>query len=182
MMQNLELNISKTELVKLFEEFFEEKINKKDNKKHQIYIPIKIFSNYTPPMQTLVRYLYEQKNFSYCKIARLLNRDQRTIWNNYNIVKKKFESNIQDYKRKENYKTKKENKEIAILIPISIFSDRKNSILENLVNYLICKNYSILEISELIKKSKSTIYTVYYRFKQKKKKMLTKVWTQKKLK
>ena len=53
-------------------------------------IPIGIFSNKKLGiLEILVKYLKENYLMTYSKIAKLLNRDDRTIWSSYNKTKKK---------------------------------------------------------------------------------------------
>lgn len=53
-------------------------------------IPSQIFQNRSlSVLESLVKYLKEEKNLTYSEIARLLNRDDRTIWTVYARVKKK---------------------------------------------------------------------------------------------
>jgi len=40
-------------------------------------------------LESIVKYLREEKQMRYCKIASLLNRDDRTIWTVYSRVRKK---------------------------------------------------------------------------------------------
>ena len=117
----------------------------------QILIPISIFFN-SSPLESLVKYLKENLNLNYNEIAKLLNRDQRTIWVTYNNINKK---NI------------KLNTKSKLLIPIEIFSNRKLSSLENLVSYLINLNYSFSQISQLLNRDYRTIWTCYQRAKKK---------------
>ena len=116
----------------------------------QTLIPISIFHN-SSPLEALVKYLKEFSKLNFKEISDLLNRDQRTIWTTYNNINKK--------KIKLEIKSK-------VFIPIEVFSDRKLSVLENLVSYLV-KDYSLLEISRLIKRNYQTIWTCYTRAKRK---------------
>lgn len=114
-----------------------------------ILIPISIFKNNLSPLEAVVKYLKEKINFNFHKIASLLERNDRTIWLTYsNAVKKKITLKI----TKEYY------------IPLSIFSNRKLSILENLSYYLKEKeNLKLKRIAELTSKDPRTIGTCYRR-------------------
>jgi len=112
-----------------------------------VSIPISIFKN-NSPLESLVKYLKENLNLSLSEISRLLNRDQRTIWITYDNASKK----IRELEVKE-----------KILIPISLFSNRKLSVLENLVYYLIKKEISLIKISSMLNRDYKTIYTIYTR-------------------
>lgn len=112
-------------------------------------IPDTILTKKLTVLESIVKYLKENLNFSYKEIARLLNRDQRNIWQTYNAAKKKHKLGfaIKHYK---------------FLIPSSIFSNRKLSILENLVFYLKNEfNLSYHKIAILIHRDERTVWTVY---------------------
>ena len=40
-------------------------------------------------LETMIAYLREEHGLKYSEIAKILNRDDRTIWTSYNRVKKK---------------------------------------------------------------------------------------------
>lgn len=133
------LNLSSKQLLNLLE---------KEN-----LIPTSIFSTKLAPLEALTKYLKENFNFNFSKIARLLNRDQRTIWSAYQSSKNK----------KIKLKIKSE-----ILIPISIFSNRKFSILESITTHLKKEfNYTFHKIAVLLNRDDRTIWTCYSRAKKK---------------
>ncbi|MEK6880525.1 MAG: hypothetical protein AABY22_12990, partial [Nanoarchaeota archaeon] len=115
----------------------------------EIQIPIEIFNIKTNPAESLCKYLKENIGLKYSNIAKLLNRNQRTIWLNYRHALKKMKEKIII-----------KNKEI---IPIGIFSNRKLSILESIVNYYKRKGLKNGEISEILNKDPRNIYTLYSR-------------------
>lgn len=54
-------------------------------------IPISILKNRKLGMlESVTCYLKEEKNLKYSQIAKMLNRDQRTIWATYDKAKKKL--------------------------------------------------------------------------------------------
>jgi hypothetical protein len=117
-------------------------------------IPISIFESNLAPLETLVKYLKENLNLTYSEIAKLLNRNERTVWTSYK------------------FSIKKEKERLIVkpgfFVPISIFSDRKFSILESLVQYLKEKfMLSYHEIAVLLNRDDRTIWTVYRRAKEK---------------
>lgn len=117
-------------------------------------IPVSIFSTKLAPLESLVKYLKENLNLTYSEIAKLLNRNERTIWTAYKFAIKK---------KKEKLVVKP-----GFFIPISIFSDRKFSILESLVKYLKEKlMLTYHEIAALLNRDDRTIWTVYRRARQK---------------
>ena len=119
--------------------------------KNNIPIPLSIFKN-SSPLESLVKYLKDNLNFTLKEIASLLDRDQRTIWITYNnAVKKKITLAISS----------------KVTVPLEIFADRKYSALENLVSYLLDQGYKISEISELLNRNYKTIWTLAKRARDK---------------
>jgi predicted transcriptional regulator len=67
-------------------------MNKKSNseKRETLTLPLKVLQDRDVAiLESIVEYLKEEKKLKYSEIAKLLNRDQRTIWTVYNRVKKK---------------------------------------------------------------------------------------------
>ena len=125
-------------------------------KKKEILIPISVFDNKElSAFETLCKYLKEELKFSYHKSAILLRRDDRTIWASYNTALRK---------RKDKLVVRKSE----ISVPLSVFKDRKLSVLESLVKYLK-ENYELRfsEIASLLNKDQRNIWTVYNRSKNK---------------
>lgn len=112
-------------------------------------IPASIFESQLSPLESIVKHLKENLDLNFHKIAVLLNRDDRTVWTTYNnSVKKKIGLVVKD----------------EHLIPLIVFSDRRLSILENLAVYLKKElGFSLKEISVIIKKDPSTVWTAYHR-------------------
>jgi DNA-directed RNA polymerase specialized sigma24 family protein len=118
-----------------------------------IQIPLNIFSEEISSLQIIVKYLREIEKLSYAEIAKLLRRDDRTIWTTYNSVKKaklRIRTQIQGE------------------VPVDVFANRNLSTLEALVVYLkeerALKNR---EIAAMIQRNNKTIWTVYDRAKKK---------------
>lgn len=124
-------------------------------KTNEITIPISVFDNKElSALETISKYLKEELNFRYCKIGVLLNRDERTIWGSYNAAGRKRPAKL---KIKD-----------SISIPISIFIDRKFSVLESLVRYLKERHdLTYHQVAVLLNRDDRTIWTVYYRVKKK---------------
>ena len=123
----------------------------------EILIPISIFEAKLSPLEAVCRYLKEELDLGYTKIALLLNRDSRTIWTTYNNAAKK---------RKEKLSVK----ESKFSIPVSVLKDRKFSVFEILVAYLKDNfNLHYSEIAVLLARDERNIWTVYARAKKKKK-------------
>ena len=115
-----------------------------------VHIPASVFNNSLAPLEAVVLFLKEQMGYSFHKIALLLKRDDRTIWLTYSNAAKK---NVRVEIVSEFY------------IPVSIFSDRKFSILESAAAYFVGRGLSFKQISELFGKNPKTIWTVYHRYK-----------------
>lgn len=121
-----------------------------------ILLPCTIFSKKLSPLETDVKYLKENLNYDYSKIAKLLGRDRKTIWQAYKNAVKKMPEEFKP-------------KETEYNIPVSELKDEL-SILEATVNYLkqhFDINYH--QIGELLQRDERTIWTVYHRAQIKKK-------------
>lgn len=119
-------------------------------------IPIAIFKNdELSALETIIKYLKENYNLRYSKIAYLLNRDPRGIWISYNnAIKKKKERFIV--------------KDAKYIIPISIFKENKYGALELISEYLHDNyNLSYHEIAILLNRDDRTIWTSYHNIKKK---------------
>jgi len=118
-------------------------------------VPVSIFKNRKLGiLEHIVVYLRDACSLSLGDIAHILNRDNRTIWSSYNQAKKKA------------YNLEFETS--AIMIPVSIFTDRNLGILEAIVKYLretFEMRYS--EIGVLLNRDGRTIWTAYNRCKNK---------------
>ena len=122
--------------------------------KNGIELPVKIFSTKISGLRAIVKYLVDVKLLSFSQIARLLNRDPRTIWTSYNAVRNEIaigDSKCADY----------------LTINSKVFRDSSLSILESLSHALKEKSFSLTEISVFLNKSPKTIWTVLSRAKNK---------------
>ena len=122
-------------------------------------LPVSIFNQKLSALETIVKYLVENKNMQKNKIAIETNRNINTIWTTYNNASRK--------EKKKLIITKKESEDL--FIPLTILKNRKFSTLENIIVYL--KKECMLgfkEISRLLKRKESTIRTTYNRAKKKK--------------
>ena len=141
-------NVSSDEILSLIE--------KKPVSK-EILIPVSILGTKgLSALEVICKYLKEELEFNYAKIALLLNRNSRTIWTTYNNAVKK---------RKEKLSVK----ESRFFVPVSVFKDRKFSVLEVIVSYLKDNfNLRYSEIAVLLARDERNIWTVYNRSKKKK--------------
>ncbi|MBW2966577.1 hypothetical protein KY342_05725 [Candidatus Woesearchaeota archaeon] len=129
-------NISSTEIINLAKE--------------EIVIPSSIYTKKLSPLEANVKYLKENLDLDYSKIAELLGRNRKTIWQAYkNSVKKKI--------------SKFKIAETRYVIPASNLKTEL-SILETTVVYLKDQyNLSYRYIAELLQRDERTIWTVYNR-------------------
>ncbi|MEA2038014.1 MAG: hypothetical protein U9O94_11000 [Nanoarchaeota archaeon] len=106
-------------------------------------------------LEAVTKYLKEELNLTYHQIAVLLNRDDRPIWVTYNKAKGKFPQELFVDRA-------------SLKIPVSIFTNRKLGVLENLVRYLkenLGLKYS--DIAKMIDRDNRTIWASYNRIKSK---------------
>ena len=119
----------------------------------EIRIPIIIFKQGISPAEVLCKYLKENKGLRFSEIAKLINRDERTVWINYRGAVEK---------KKEKIKVEKK-----ALVSVKVFADRRLSVLESVVNYLKGKGFRNSEIAEMLNKDQRNVYTLYSRAKKK---------------
>lgn len=121
--------------------------------KQEINIPTTIFTKKLSPLEAITKYLHENQELKYPKIAEILQRDSKTIWQAYKNAAKKQKQKIKP-------------EEAEHTIPASIFT-KKLSILEAITKYLKEKGLSYHQIGELLQRNERTIWTVYNRTKKK---------------
>ena len=117
-------------------------------------IPISVFNANLSGLEILTKYLKEVENKSFKEISKILNRELSTLYNTYNNSKIKFKANL-------------DISDDSIKIPLTIFRNRKYSILESLVAHLKGNQLSITKISSLLNRNYNTIKTVNHRYKLK---------------
>ena len=124
----------------------------------EIFIPLSIFNKKLSSLELISKYLFENENLSLKSISNLLNRSNRNIWNSYDRSKKKF--------------PKKLPVKESVLLPISILRNLDFTLLENIILYLKENlELSYHEIAVLLQRDDRTIWTVYNRLKQKRRRM-----------
>jgi hypothetical protein len=118
----------------------------------ELEVPLSVFKNdYLSALETIVKYLHENKGLRLSEIAKLTCRDQRAIGVTYGFASKKMKVALKAPISKYS-------------LPISVISDKKMSVLESLVFHLK-KTYSLSyhDISMLLLRDERTIWTVYHR-------------------
>ena len=164
---NLEINKDKSlQILKLALEELKEKYNVGSQDilrlidkpiSKEILIPVSIFEfSDLSALETICKYLKEELDFTYSKIASLLNRDSRTIWTTYHTASKK---------RKEKLLVSG----TRFSVPASALHNRKFSVLEAIVGYLK-DNYNLRysQIALLLNRNERNIWATYNHYKKKK--------------
>ena len=133
-------------------------LNNKRTKQDVLSVPVEIFQERKLGiLEILIKYLKEEKNFRYNQIAKLLNRDERTVWVSYHnaLHKRKVRFNVSDS---------------SYWIPVSIFSNRALGTLQTIVTYLKEKfSLSYHEIGVLLHRDDRIIWATYNKNGQRKK-------------
>lgn len=115
-------------------------------------IPVSIFSTDLSPLESIVAYMKDKLSMRLKDISDSLGKSESSVWLTYkNAKKKKIDLKI----------------DTSFVIPLELF-DNKKSILETVVFFLIeKKNMKVKDVSELLNKSLSTIWTTYNRVRTK---------------
>jgi len=158
-------------ITKLFIEFLHKEYDFDDKQIQTILdkateptVPIIIFNSKLGCLETITKYLIEEKHMKNSQVAKLTSRSPKTIWATYYRAKQKMPEPLSTNKFLET----DEKKQSSVEIPISILSNKEFSILESIVHYLR-KNHgmSLRQISELLHRAQGTIAAIYHRVKQK---------------
>lgn len=129
--------------------------NLKPSENEEISLPLSIFRNGLSGLEAISKHL-KDNGLRYCDIAKLIGRDDRTVWNAYNSAQEK-----------DNESTVEESK---LFVPLHIFNNRMFSVLENLSVYLKEElRLRYCDIANLLRKDQRTIWTAYNRAKKKRK-------------
>jgi hypothetical protein len=122
-------------------------------------IPVSIFDNQElTAFEAIVKYLHENLNQTYDQIAESLNRGKTTIAVTYKRAQDKKPTQFPVTYSK-------------YLIPLSLFTARKFSVLEIVVKYLKEQKLSNHEIGGLLHRDDRTIWTVISRLQKKQAKL-----------
>ena len=123
--------------------------------KKEISIPVGVFANDTlSSLEAVVKYLKEDMKLKFSKIARLLNRSNKTIWATYHSSIKKMPSSFGAISRE-------------IMIPASAIANRSFSTLESIVGFVKDLEHTNHEVAVMLHLDDRTIWTVYDRVKRK---------------
>ena len=123
--------------------------------KEQVFFPVSVLNKKLTILESVVKYLKEEKEFSLRKISEVIGRDERNIWHIYNRTKKKYPKGFVINKT-------------GFWVPVNIFSNTKLSALEAIVSYLK-EEFSLTyhEIALMLKRDERTIWAVYQRARKK---------------
>jgi predicted DNA-binding transcriptional regulator AlpA len=115
-------------------------------------MPISIFSTDLSPLESIVSYMRDNLSMRLKDISESLGKSESSIWLTYRNAKKKRISLKID---------------TSLVIPLDQF-DKNKSILENVVFFMIEKqNIKVKDLSRILNKSQSTIWTTYNRVRTK---------------
>jgi len=139
-----EQNLQLSELIETYQEA-----------KQEASIPLSIFSQPLDAAEALYKFLKENEQFSFQRIAQETQRDYKSIWATYQRAhkKKKIIFSFQNEK---------------YFLPLSIFNNRNYSLLESVVFYLNSVHHlSNKEIAKLLQKTPNTIAVLLKRARDK---------------
>jgi len=121
----------------------------------KIYVPSCVFSQELSSFETIVKFLKENYDFGFEKIAQLLGKKKQSVWRAYkNAVSKLKQSFVVT--------------NLYYPIPVDVIKDSKCSLLETLVVFLKEEyELSYSEVSALLMRDDRTVWTVYQRAKEK---------------
>ena len=105
-------------------------------------------------LEVIVEFLKESHHLSYAEIGRLMNRDERNIWTVYRRANNK----------RAGQPITRPNSADTIYVPLSIFCDRRLSVLEVLINYLKANTpLTNHQIAITLSRDDKTVWTVISR-------------------
>ena len=119
-------------------------------------VPISIFKSPLSPLEALVTFL-KSKEYNFHQIGEILGRSEKTIWTTHSNSIKKLSKINEHFILNEDGRS----------VPLSLFCERKLSVLENLCLYLSKEGLGLSEIGNLIGKDRRVIWTVCNRAKKK---------------
>jgi DNA-directed RNA polymerase specialized sigma24 family protein len=120
----------------------------------EVMIPCTIFTKKLSPLETTVKYLKENLNTDYSKIAELLGRDRKTVWQAHKNAVVSLPEQLKPSETEYN-------------IPVSVLKTEL-SILEAVASYLKDQfKLSYHQIGELLQRNERTVWTVYSRAQKK---------------
>jgi len=120
----------------------------------KLFFPDSILNDRLTVLESVTKYLKENRGLSLRRTAKVLARDERNIWHIYSNAKRKYSERFVI-------------RDVRLWIPVSIFSKARLSALEAIVNYLKELGFSYGDIAVLLNRDDRTVWTVYKRAKVK---------------
>ncbi len=155
------MDLSKEEKIELISHFIDElkrlhEITEQEIlHRKEVHIPIGAFANDALScLEAIVKYMKENLKLRFSKIAKLLNRSNKTIWATYSKAAKKMPSSFDEISR-------------HIMIPASAVSNRSFSTLESVVGFVKDLDYTNHEVAQMLHLDDRTIWTIWDRVKKK---------------
>jgi len=130
-----------------------ERKHKLDSKKifklaQEVIVPVSIFKPEITVLEAIVKYMKENKEYSFHEIGELLGRDERNIWHAYDKASRKYPARLVP-------------SETKYFVPVSILENRKLSPLEAVAYYLkTAYKLNFHEVGVLLHRNDRTIWTV----------------------
>lgn len=147
-----EENNSESSFVPILKEYLlEKKFESEENQN----IPVSIFRKGISPLRAVIKFLKENKDYSFSRISKIINRNPRTIWTEYEHVKSTERFSKRDISSE------------TIYIGTVNLAKRRLAPLEAISMELKLADFSNKEISLLLNKSQKTIWTVINRAEKK---------------
>ncbi|MBX4196406.1 LamG domain-containing protein [Candidatus Pacearchaeota archaeon] len=113
-------------------------------------VPVTLFITELGGLESLCKYLKENRNMSYHEIAMQLERNDRTIWTSYKKASSKYTESI------------REDKE-ALQIPLSVFKNKELTVFESIIIYLKKQELTFSEIAQLLQRDQRNVWTIHSR-------------------
>jgi len=119
-------------------------------------LPFGIFStSKISSLESIVKYLKEVRGLKFSKIAKLLNRNNKTIWATYAQASRKMPEPFGEVRD-------------DVAMPASLIADRSLSVLEHIVFFAKQLGHTNHEVALMLHLDDRTIWAVYDRAKKKK--------------
>jgi len=129
-------------------------------------LPSAIFTKKLGCLEAIVKYMKEDLRKSHHEIAKILNRDDRTIWTAHRKAMEKEPEKVNLEKTIVTLPIMKLEKTF-MLLPTSIFKNRKLTTLEAIIVYLKDNGLKNSEIARLLNRDQRNIWTTYQKAENK---------------
>lgn len=134
---------------------FRNKFSKLVLENQESHFPLSLLTlNNLSTLESVVKYLRENKHLCYKEMAKKLNRNPSALAVTYKQARTKHEALITEF-------------DSSIMIPFAVFDRKELSVLECVIFYLQNQGRKQSEIARLIGKDPRTIWTIQSRIKKK---------------